>query len=65
MEYASSPVAQPDTHTRTSFSSNSFGITSVSNALNASGSRKKLVTLISSSLNSSFASPALPRRYCR
>ena len=68
MVYASSPVAQPGTHTRTSssrpFSSKSTG-KAPSSAANTLGSRKKLVTEISRSSKSAAASAALRRRWSR
>jgi len=66
-EYASSPVEQAGTHTRTAsegarFSSRS-GNTFVCSVPNAPGSRKNDVTLIRKSWNSASSSPGFSRRW--
>ena len=61
--YASSPVEQAGTHSRTtswrSWLATSGVMTSSTSAFHTSGSRKKLVTRISSSRNSSERSSSL------
>lgn len=69
IEYASSPVAHPATHTRTCSSpdsdANNEPITSCSRKSNASRSRKNWVTPISMSASSAFASSGAARRKSR
>ena len=67
--YASSPVAQPVTQARSGwsggFSRTSAGITSFSRNFQASGSRKKPVTVISRSRNRASTSAASACRNLR
>ena len=66
MEYASSPVEQPVTQILTGVSGGrpfkTSGKTLVFKASKVSGSRKKLVTLISRSSYKAVTSPGLPCR---
>ena len=69
MVYASSPLAQPATHTRNGSSGartpiNAGTIWSFTTC-QVSASRKKLVTLISTVSNSAANSSSSPSRWCR